>query len=219
MVGLNVVRGSKTRLWVQCVPSSAATGGGRESPSQACGRWRPPVPGACGRSQVAGGTPRSPELGRAPRAPSLQDAQTQHAAQHSGRTVLRPRGQPAWPLPGSDRVLGTGEGGRHRLQEKRPHRGGTGAPVQGWLPAWEGDVPANPSGRWANQGCDCGHTRPRANSRAHRRGVQPLVAGLWTGEWGRPAALAELLTRPCPRGGSLRLLGACRAVKDGWVGG
>ena len=34
--------------------------------------------------------------------------------------------------------------------EKRPHRGGTGAPVQGWLPAWEGDVPANPSGRWAN---------------------------------------------------------------------
>lgn len=59
MVGLNVVRDSKTRLWVQCVPSSAATGGGRERLSQPCGRWRHPVPG--GLRAVTGGGSYSPQ--------------------------------------------------------------------------------------------------------------------------------------------------------------
>lgn len=92
MVGLNIVRASKIRLWVQCIPSSEAMGGGCERLSQPCSRWRNLCPGgSAGGHRWREALPAARSLDGRPE-PHCCRTQLQHAAQ--------PRGQSAAGGPG-----------------------------------------------------------------------------------------------------------------------
>lgn len=120
-------------------------------------RWREALPAA----QSLDGHPEPIAPGHTDAAHGSAQGPGALQAALGAQGVLRHRDEPGWPLPGSDSVLGAGEGAPRCAQaatgswaDSEPKEcrrwGGAGALVQGWLPTWEGDVLTYPSGRWAN---------------------------------------------------------------------